>query len=62
MMKNERLMKKVKKRWRQIRLTFKLRMKANQPKVDSQGNLPPNKSAIINEDEEDGDDSDTNLT
>jgi hypothetical protein len=62
MMKNERMMKKVKKHWRQLKLRLKLRARADQPKVDNQGNDQFDKNAMINEDEEVGDDSDANLT
>jgi hypothetical protein len=54
MMKNERLMKKVKKHWKQLKLRLKLRAKVNQGGAGNQVNDEFVKNAIKNEDEEDG--------
>lgn len=59
MMKNERLMKKVKKHWRQLRLRLKLRMKADQSELENGDKNNFLKNAIKNEDEDDsGNDDD----
>lgn len=57
-MKNERLMKKVKKHWRQLRLRLKLRMKAGISDADSPDKNNFLKNAIKNEDEENEDNED----
>lgn len=56
MMKNERMMKKIKKNWRQLRLRFKLRMKADQSEHDSGDKDKFLKNAIKHEAEEDDED------